>query len=107
MTAGLDVVSVEVEHESAVVRRVVDLADAGAAVVGGAGGERCLVEGGKGEALAAELGGIGVTGSRDSVIQKNGLPSLPPNPPVPGMGSISIERPRGSSAFSKNSLLRA
>ncbi len=41
---GLDVVPVRVEHERAVVRRVVDLAYARASVVAGSCGQRCGVE---------------------------------------------------------------
>ena len=40
-----------------------------------------------------------VVGSRWSVIQNHGLPSLP-KPPVRGIGSISKEKPSGASARS-------
>src|SRR5215210_1068138 len=44
MEDGLDVVAVRIQHEGPVVARVVELADAGRAVVGAAGGERRRVE---------------------------------------------------------------
>ena len=68
MADGLDVVAVGVEHVGAVVGRVVDLADAGGAVVGAAGLEGGGVEGVDRRAIGRREGDVEAVGefSRDA-----------------------------------------
>ena len=102
MTNRLDVVPVRIEHERAVVLRVIDLAQAGAAVVGRARGEGGCVE--RVDELtrgAANATWVFVPRSRPRApIQKNGLPMLgSPKPQTLAIGSISGTNPSGSSAW--------
>ena len=94
----LDVVAVGVEHVGAVVVRVVDLAHARPAVVGGARRERRGVE--RVDRLTARDGERDVERARRRARawRSRRTACVSRSPPIPGAGSISSERPSGTSA---------
>jgi hypothetical protein len=96
----LDIVPVGVEYIGAVVGRVIDLAHARRAVVGGARLERRGVERvDRPRFSVANATWTPLCAERLPVaIQKNGR-CRSPNPPMPGTGSITSSRPSGASAL--------